>query len=85
MARKLIEYKISDTDTVEYSGYNSTKTVLGPMIYKFTASSTNDYYISPPNLGYDNISQDTGLNAFGPVTVLNYNDDYDYVFLVQNP
>ena len=85
MARNLIEYKISDVDTVNYSNYDSSKTVLGPMIYKFSATSVNDYYISPPNLGYRNISQDTGLNGFGPISIVKYNDDIDWIFSVQNP
>lgn len=85
MSRKLIEYKISDTDIVSYSGYNSTKTVLGPMIYRYSATSLNDYYIGPPTIGYRLISQDTGLNGFGPVSIVKYNDDIDWIFSVQNP
>ena len=85
MSRKLIEYKISDTDIVSYSGYDSTKTVLGPMIYRYSATSLNDYYIGPPTIGYRLISQDTGLNGFGPISIVKYNDDIDWIFSVQNP
>ena len=85
MSRKLIEYKISDTDIVGYSGYNSTKTVLGPMIYRYSATSLNDYYIGPPTIGYRLISQDTGLNGFGPISIIKYTDDIDWVFSLQNP
>jgi uncharacterized delta-60 repeat protein len=85
MSRKLIEYKISDTDIVSYSGYNSTKTVLGPMIYRYSATSLNDYYIGPPTIGYRLISQDTGLNGFGPISIIKYTDDIDWVFSLQNP
>lgn len=81
MARKLIEYKVSDSDVVSYTGYNSTKTVLGPMIYKFTGSSVNDYYISTNNLAWDNISQDIGYGYWGGPSILNYNDTTDYIFM----
>ncbi len=79
MARKLIEYKIVDAQTVSYSNYNSSKTVLGPMMYKFTGSSVNDYYMGPPGLAWNNISQDTGLSGFGLPSIINYNDDLDLI------
>jgi uncharacterized delta-60 repeat protein len=80
MARKLIEYKIADTDTVSYSNYNPNKTVLGPMMYKTTGSSVNDYYMGPPSLAWDNISQDTGLSGFGLPFAMRYTDNIDIIF-----
>ncbi len=80
MARKLIEYKVSDSDVVSYSNYNSTKTVLGPMIKKYTGVTESDYYIAPPNLGWDNIPQDTGLSSWYDFDVIRYDDRYDLAF-----
>ena len=79
MVRKLIEYKVSDSDIVSYSNYNSTKTVLGPMMYKFTGSSVNDYYMGPPPLVWDNISQDTGIGYWVGPSIIKYNDTIDYI------
>ena len=81
MARKLIEYKISDTDTVSYSNYNSSKTVLGPMIYKFTGSSLSNYYIGPPDMEWRNITQDVGYSYFNQPSVTKYNDDLDLILI----
>ncbi len=47
MAKNLIEFDAYSADVVDYNNYNSTKTVLGPDIYKFTGATTSDYYISP--------------------------------------
>ena len=47
MAKNFIEFNAYDADIVSYSNYDSTKTILGPDIYQFSASNTYDYYIGP--------------------------------------
>ena len=85
MARRLIEYNAYEADTVSYSGYNSSKTVVGPMIYKFSGVSNSDYYVGPPSTVYRNFTQDTGLNAWGNHSVVRYNDTEDLIFSVNTP
>jgi hypothetical protein len=80
MSKNLIEFNAYDADVVPYSGYNSNKTVLGPQIYKFTGSSSANYYIGPHETTFRDITQDTGTNHWGSISVIKYNDNIQWLF-----
>ncbi len=48
MAKNLIEFDAYSADVVDYNNYNSTKTVLGPDIYKFTGATTPAFASASP-------------------------------------
>ena len=83
MAKNLIEFNAYDADVVPYSGYNSNKTVLGPQIYKFTASSQVDYYIGPNETTFRDITQDTGVSNWGDIAVVPYSTNKDWLFALK--
>lgn len=83
MAKNLIEFDAYTADIVPYSGYNSTKTVLGPEIYKFTGATTSDYYISPNATTFRDITQNTGVSNWGDIGVIPYTGDTQWLFALK--
>ena len=83
MAKNFIEFNAYDADTVSYSNYDSTKTVLGPQIYKFSASNTYDYYIGPNTTAFRDITQDTGGAFWADMAAVTYNDTTQWVFVLR--
>lgn len=83
MAKNLIEFDVYTADVVPYSGYDSTKTVLGPEIYKFTGSTTSDYYISPNATTFRDITQNTGVSNWGDVDAIPYTGDTQWLFALK--
>jgi hypothetical protein len=83
MAKNLIEFDAYSADVVDYNNYNSTKTVLGPDIYKFTGATTSDYYISPNPTTFRDITQDTGVNNWGDIDVIPYTGNTQWLFALK--
>jgi hypothetical protein len=83
MAKNFIEFNAYDADTVSYSNYDSTKTILGPQIYKFSASNTYDYYIGPSTTAFRDITQDTGTNNWADIAAVTYNDTLQWIFVLR--
>lgn len=83
MARNFYEYESYNADIVPYSGYNSTKTVLGSDIQLFTGSTNYDYYIGPPTTAFRDITQDTGVNNWGDIASVKYSGDVYWLFALK--
>jgi hypothetical protein len=83
MAKNLIEFNAYDADVVPYSGYNSNKTVLGPQIYKFTGSSSANYYIGPNETTFRDITQDTGGSNWGDIAIIPYSTNTHWLFALK--
>jgi uncharacterized delta-60 repeat protein len=83
MAKNFIEFNAYDADTVSYSNYDSTKTVLGPDIYQFSASNTYDYYIGPNTTAFRDITQDSGVSNWGDLDVITYSGNTQWIFVLK--
>jgi len=83
MAKNFIEFNSYDADTVSYSNYDSTKTVLGNDIYKFSATNTYDYYISPNITSFRDITQDSGISNWGDIDAITYNGNKQWIFCLK--
>jgi uncharacterized delta-60 repeat protein len=83
MAKNFIEFNSYDADTVSYSNYDSTKTVLGLQIYKFSASNTYDYYIGPNTTTFRDITQDTGGAYWADMAAVTYNSTTQWIFVLR--
>jgi hypothetical protein len=83
MAKNFIEFNAYDADTVSYSNYDSTKTVLGTDIYKFSATNTYDYYISPNITAFRDITQDSGVSNWGDLDAITYSGNTQWIFVLK--
>ena len=83
MAKNLIEFSAYDADVVSYDNYNSTKTVLGPDIFKFSGTTQPDYYISPNETTFRDITQDTGFSNWGDIDVITYQGSKQWIFCLK--
>ena len=83
MAKNFIEFNAYDADTVSYSNYDSTKTVLGNDIYKFSATNTYDYYIGPNTTTFRDITQDSGVSNWGDLDAITYNGNIQWIFVLK--
>jgi hypothetical protein len=83
MAKNLIEFNSYTADVVPYSSYDSTKTVLGPDIFKFSGLTSIDYYIGPNETTFRDITQDTGVSNWGDIDVITYRDGKQWLFCLK--
>ena len=83
MAKNLIEFNSYTADVVPYSSYDSTKTVLGPDIFKFSGLTSIDYYIGPNETTFRDITQDTGVSNWGDIDVITYSGDKQWLFCLK--
>ena len=83
MAKNLIEYNAYTSDIVSYDNYDPLKTVLGPNIFKFSASTPVDYYIGPNETAFRDITQDTGVSNWGDIDVITYSGDKQWLFCLK--
>jgi hypothetical protein len=83
MAKNLIEFNSYTADVVTYSSYDSTKTVLGPDIYRFPGLTTAEYYIGPNETAFRDITLDTGLSNWGDIDVITYIDGKQWLFCLK--
>jgi hypothetical protein len=83
MAKNLIEFNTYTSDVVSYDNYDPSKTVLGPDIFKFSASTPVDYYIGPKETVFRDITQDTGVSNWGDIDVITYRGDKKWLFCLK--
>jgi hypothetical protein len=83
MAKNLIEFSTYDADIVSYSNYDSTKTILGPDIYTFSATSPADWYIAPNQTTFEDITQDTGVSNWGAIDGIPYLGNKQWIFCLK--
>jgi uncharacterized delta-60 repeat protein len=83
MAKNLIEFNTYTADVVDYDNYDSTKTTLGPDIFKFSGSTPTEYYIGPNETTFRDITQDTVLNNWGDIDAITYRGDKQWLFCLK--
>lgn len=83
MAKNLIEFSAYDAIVASYSNYDSTKTVLGPQIYKFAGLTPSEAYISPNETTYEDITQDSGVSNWGDIASVTYNSNTQWIFCLK--
>jgi hypothetical protein len=83
MAKNLIEFSSYDADTTSYASYSSTKTVLGPSIYKFSGLTPSEAYISPNETTFEDITQDAGVSNWGDIAAITYNQNTQWLFCLK--
>jgi uncharacterized delta-60 repeat protein len=83
MAKNLIEFNAYTADIVPYSSYDSTKTTLGPDIFRFSGSTPVEYYIGPNETTFRDITQDTGLSNWGDIDAITYSGDKQWLFCLK--
>ena len=86
MAKNLIEFSAYNADVVSYDNYDSTKTVLGPDIFKFSGATQPDYFIAPNETTFRDVTQDTGVSNWGDIDAITYQGSLQWVFCLKgNP
>jgi hypothetical protein len=83
MAKNLIEFNAYTADIVDYSNYDSAKTVLGPDILQFTGSTASEYWIGPHPTRFQDPTQDTGLSNWGDIDAITYSGSKQWVFALR--
>lgn len=83
MAKNLIEFNAYTSDVVSYDNYDSTKTVLGPGIFKFSGLTPIDYYIGPQETTFRDITQDTGISNWGDIDAITYKGNKQWLFCLK--
>jgi uncharacterized delta-60 repeat protein len=83
MAKNLIEFNTYIADIVPYSSYDSTKTTLGPDIFRFSGSTPVEYYIGPNETAFRDITQDTGVSNWGDIDAITYSGDKQWLFCLK--
>jgi hypothetical protein len=80
MAKTIIEFSAATAVTESYNNYTSSKTILGPNIKVWTGSDASQYYISPPSVVFEDITQDTGVSDWGDLAVVPYTGSTYWLF-----
>ena len=83
MSKNLIEFNSYTADVVDYTSYDSTKTVLGADIKKVAGATPVDYYIGPNEIGFRDLTVDTGVFNWGDIDAITYNNNTQWLFCLK--
>ena len=83
MALRISQHKFSG-ETVPYEDYDSTKTMLGQLIQQRTGVNPEDNFAGPMPIGVARPMESSTAIASAYPHVIQWDETYDYVFLIEN-